>query len=142
VTVLALAVIAGALVLKFRGAPPPPVALIDAEPGRVEVPAPPPPSGVELTLRAEPREAAWRIGDGRECNPCTVTREAGTKLAARVSAEGYADSDVTLEFDVPRVVTVVLQRAPETSKRPPVAPPPKTRKQKTSLEIDETNPYR
>ncbi|MBL8914522.1 MAG: serine/threonine protein kinase [Archangium sp.] len=119
---------------------------------------------VELTLKAEPAEAKWKVGTGDPCNPCTITGKQGLKMSAKVSAEGFTDSEVNLSFDETRTVTVTLQpivaantppkvedppvEAPPDPKPPVAAKNPKTPKTPTGkktpkkgLEIDESNPY-
>jgi serine/threonine-protein kinase len=130
-------------------------------------PAPPPPKQVELTLKAEPAEARWKIGTSEPCNPCTITGKAGAKATATVSAEGYTASQVNLQFDESRTVSIALQpvvaaNAPPADAPPPAEtpdpgdskpvgktpvsatpkkPPPGKKTPKKGLEIDESNPY-
>ncbi|MFZ5441383.1 MAG: serine/threonine-protein kinase [Myxococcota bacterium] len=113
------------------------------EPEPVAALAPPPATPatpkVELTLKAEPASALFHVADAPACNPCQLTRAQGSKLVAKVSADGFADAEVTLDFDAARLVTVALQPlAAEPVK--PVAKP-KRPQPKKGLEIDETNPY-
>ncbi|MFO0597567.1 MAG: serine/threonine-protein kinase [Myxococcaceae bacterium] len=125
-------------------------------------PEPPkPPAQVQLTLKAEPPEAKWKVGDSAECNPCTITGKQGAHATARVSAEGFSATELQLEFDQTRVVAVTLQPVvavtttttptddPNQVKTPPADDPPKqpagkktpTGKKKKGLELDETNPF-
>lgn len=104
----------------------------------------PPPTQIVLTLKAEPPEARWQVGDGPACNPCTVSRDQGAHLLARISAEGFTSSELNLDFDAARLVTVALQ--PIAGGKPPAVPPSTRRpgpkpKPKQSLELDESNPY-
>jgi serine/threonine-protein kinase len=115
------------------------------EPVRPVVPVAP--EQVELTLKAEPAAALFQLDDAPACNPCTVTRARGAKLAAKVSAEGFADAELDLDFDTARLVTVALQpvpvavAAPTPGKPGPVTKPKKPAQPKKNLELDETNPY-
>jgi serine/threonine-protein kinase len=130
-----------------KPAPPPPVVVVEAPPPVVP-PKPAAPAKVELTLKAEPAGARWQLGEDPACNPCTVTREQGTRVAATVAAEGFAAQELVLDFDSARVVMVSLLPAPATptaatdpGKKSPTGKPGKKPKS-GSLELDETNPYR
>ncbi len=132
---------AGASLVASRSAPPPVVVVERPEPV-------PPPAAVQvaLTLKAEPAEARWQLDQAAPCNPCTVSRAQGTRVSARVAAEGFEAQALELAFDSERLVTVALQpvptavAAPEPGKRLPAA---KGKKPKAgALELDETNPYR
>ncbi|MFT3709418.1 MAG: serine/threonine-protein kinase [Archangium sp.] len=134
-------------------------------PGTDTTAVPAPPKQVELTLKAEPAEARWKVGASEPCNPCTITGKQGAKASAVVSAEGFTASEVSLQFDETRTVAVTLQ--PIVAANTPVADPPandpvaaepdpkpvgktpvknpKTpvgkKNPKKGLEIDESNPY-
>ena len=142
-------VVAGAGIVYVLTRPAPPIAAplpeVVAVPPEPAVEAPKVPR-VELTLKAEPPEARWVVGDAPACNPCTVTRDQGARLVARVTAEGFAASELNLDFDAARLVTVALEpvntpRPAAATKRPtpkPKAPLPTGKK---PLELDESNPY-
>jgi serine/threonine-protein kinase len=123
---------------------PPEVVAAPAEPA-VQPPTAPP--RIELTLKAEPPEARWEVGGVPACNPCTVTRDQGARLVARVTAEGFAASELNLDFDAARLVTVALEPVAKptaaATKRPGGTKPrpPPTGTPKKTLELDESNPY-
>ncbi len=127
------------------GVEPPPVVV--AEPPVV----PAAPKQVELSLKAEPPEARWQLAGAEACNPCTVTRDRGTHLIARITAEGFVSTDLNLDFESARLVTVALQPvatvAVAPAEPPTKRPQPKTKTPtptptpKKTLELDETNPY-
>ena len=56
--------------------------------------------------------ALFHVDDAPACNPCQLTRAQGSKLSAKVSADGFADAEVTLDFDAARLVTLIRRAAP------------------------------
>jgi serine/threonine-protein kinase len=105
------------------------------------------PKKIELTLKAEPAEAQWIIGDEPACNPCTLSRDQGTQVVAKVSATGFTETELTLDFDQARLVSVTLQPVavaadPQPTAKPGTRPKPTPKpKPKPGLQIDETNPF-
>lgn len=106
------------------------------------------PKKIELTLKAEPADAKWSVGEEPACNPCTLSRDQGTQVVAKVSATGFTETELNLDFDQARVVSVTLQPVAIAADPPPTGKPgtkpkptPKQPKPKPGLEIDETNPF-
>ncbi|MCC6336562.1 MAG: serine/threonine protein kinase [Myxococcales bacterium] len=136
----------GAYVL-FSKAEPAPTTGVDAPaPRRPKVEpqdgtgtAAPAPVEVELTLSADPKEARFVVdGEALDCNPCTLKRKSGAKLAVKASAERFVASEFELVFDRPQDKHVALAPVPSALSSPGKKP----KKPRTPLTVDESNPYR
>lgn len=158
--VLGLVLGAGALALLARSddaklaqeGPPPPGPPSTAKSPDAPVPpegAPPeggpPASDVDVTLSADPQEARFVVdGEALECNPCTLKRQPGAKLAVKVAAERFVDSEFEVVFDKPHEKHVALAPVVDAKAPGPATPAggKKPKKPKSPLTVDEANPYR
>jgi serine/threonine protein kinase len=105
------------------------------------------PTTFAATLSAMPATARFTIdGQATDCNPCTLTRDAGTTTHVSVRAVGYAARELELVFDRDRAQELALVAAPATAQTIDAGPQKPghargKRSVKNNLDVDERDPY-